>query len=89
MNPQVLTTTISARQHVAILRQFSEHALGIDQVLGAAKANEGESLGLTVVFAHIEWRLADVLWVGQKCFGERGIRASRSGWFRSNASPLC
>ena len=52
MNPQVLTMTRSAclplgHQREPVLGQEPEHALGIDQVLGAAQADEADGgLGL-------------------------------------------
>ena len=47
MNPQVLMMTRSAvsasgTSDVAVLRQQAEHPLGVDQVLRAAQADEGE-----------------------------------------------
>ena len=47
MKPQVLTTTTSAPsasgdEGVAVLGQLAEHALGIDEVLRTAEADEGE-----------------------------------------------
>ena len=46
MKPQVLTTTTSAPsasgvEGVAVLGELAEHALGIDEVLRTAEADEG------------------------------------------------
>ena len=61
MNPQVLTTTSSApsgcgNHPVAVQLQQPGHPLAIDEILGAAEADQGEGAGGGFLGARTHWR---------------------------------